>query len=320
MTRQPPVLPVTGCQDQAFLGDVLSGLTLPTKQIPPKYFYDAEGSQLFDRICQLPEYYLTRTELQIMQQYGAEIGAAIGAGALLVEPGSGSSVKVQLLLEHLQQPAGYVPVEICAEHLLESTARLAEAYPKLEILPISADFTQPFRLPTSRQPPQRRVVYFPGSTLGNFSPWEAQELLTTFREVAGPGGCLLLGVDLRKSPDVLIPAYDDAQGVTAAFNRNLLVRMNRELGADFVPEAFQHKAVWDERLGCIEMHLVSKHDQRVTLQGHGFDFRAGEPLITEHSHKYTLDGIRKMAARAGLRPNQYWSDEQDWFCVMLLEA
>ncbi len=306
--------------DATFLEDVLQGLSAPVKHLHPKYFYDAAGSRLFDRICELPEYYLTRTELDIMSRHGPEIGAAVGPGALLVEPGSGSSVKIRLLLDALEQPAGYVPVEICQEHMEASAAELQRAYPGLEIRPVCADFTQPFPVPVGRTRPRRRLVYFPGSTLGNFPPLEAGRLLRNLHDVAGPGGALLLGVDLIKDASVLEPAYDDGQGITAAFNLNLLRRINRELGADFALDSFRHRAIWNRHESRVEMHLVSTHRQRVTLAGHSFDFVRDEPIVTEYSYKFSEDGIAELAAGAGFSLARSWTDPKQWFSVSLLRA
>lgn len=301
-----------------FLADVLSGLSAPVKQIPPKYFYDDTGSELFDRICELPEYYVTRTETGILQSYAPDIGEALGPGTMLIEPGSGSSAKVHLLLDALEDPVAYVPIEISREHMLANLAPLRERYPGLEILPVAADFTAGFTVPGSTREPARRVVFFPGSTIGNFRPEDALTLLTRFAAVAGPGGGLLLGADLRKSPAVLEPAYDDSAGVTAAFNRNVLARINRELGGDFDPGAFRHRALWNDAESRVEMHLVSLRDQRVHVGGTAFDFRAGEPIVTEYSHKYTLAGMADMAEQAGFRVEQVWTDEREWFSVQYL--
>ncbi|MDN3516304.1 L-histidine N(alpha)-methyltransferase [Aquisalimonas lutea] len=302
----------------AFLADVVAGLSAPVKQIPPKYFYDDAGSELFDRICELPEYYVTRTETAILRDYARDIGDALGARVMLIEPGSGSSAKVHLLLDVLEDPVAYVPVEISREHMLASLAPLRERYPGLEILPVAADFTAGFTVPESTREPARRVVFFPGSTIGNFRPDDALTLLSRFAAVAGPGGGLLLGADLRKSPAVLEPAYDDSAGVTAAFNRNVLTRINRELGGDFDPGAFRHRALWNEPESRVEMHLVSLRDQRVHVGGTAFDFRAGEPIVTEYSHKYTLAGMADLAQQAGFRVEQVWTDEQEWFSVQYL--
>lgn len=306
--------------DTDFLQDVLAGLGARSKHLYPKYFYDAEGSRLFDRICDLPEYYPTRTELAIMREHAAEMGQAVGPEALLIEPGSGSSVKIRLLLDALQKPAGYVPVEISGEHLQTSAGLLAQEYPGLEVLPVCADFTRPFPVPYGRVSPRRHLVYFPGSTLGNFTPDAAVELLRQFRQVAGANGALLLGVDMQKDVATMEAAYNDSAGVTAAFNRNLLVRMNRELGADFIPERFRHRAVWNAAYGRIEMHLVSEVAQQVRIGGECIDLAAGEVIVTEYSHKFTANDLAALAGEAGFVPQRGWSDHRGWFSVQLWAA
>lgn len=309
-----------GQHRRRFLEESRAGLRRTPKELPCKYFYDARGSQLFDRICELPEYYPTRTELQIMRRAAAEMAAAIGKGALLIEYGSGSSTKTRVLLSALEAPCAYVPVDISREHLLQSAAQLAAEYEGLQVLPVCADFTQNFALPQTQQPPQKRVVYFPGSTIGNFTRAKAAALLQQCAALCGPGGALLIGVDLRKSRAILERAYDDSAGVTAAFNRNILVRMNRELGADFNADQFQHRALWREKEGRVEMHLVSRRAQTVRLAGERFCFAEGETICTEHSHKYSLQEFAAIAAAAGLAPLQNWLDEKRRFSVQLFEA
>ncbi|TVQ69611.1 MAG: L-histidine N(alpha)-methyltransferase [Chromatiaceae bacterium] len=300
---------------EVFLQDMLTALSGRPKQTSPKYFYDEVGSRLFDRICELPEYYPTRTERRILEQHGAEMARTLGPRVMLVEPGSGSSTKVPLILKHLREPAAYVPMEICLEHMVANLGPLEAAFPQLEILPVAADFTRPFSLPTPRLRARRRVVFFPGSTLGNFTPGEARELLRTLRRVVGHGGALLLGVDLQKPSEVLIPAYDDAQGVTAAFNLNLLERANRELGADFNIGNFKHRAVWNADAGRIEMHLVSRCPQAVHLAGEMFHFATDEAIITEYSHKYTHPALQLLAAETGFAAHRTWEDEKGWFSL-----
>ncbi len=305
---------------QEFLQDCIRGLSASPRYLLPKYFYDARGSRLFERICELPEYYLTRTELDIMQRHAAEMGAAIGPGALVVEPGSGSGVKIRLLLDALPTPAGYVPVEISREPLEASARALARDYPEMDILPVCADFTKPFRVPSPRRGSTRTLVYFPGSTLGNFEPQTAVSLLRLLRNVAGGKGALLLGVDQEKSPEVLIPAYDDAQGVTAEFNRNLLYRMQRELDARVQPARFAHRAIWNADAGRMEMHLVSDCRQLIELAGRHFHFEPGETIVTEYSYKYTPERLEHLATRAGLATEARWTDPRGWFSVQLLRA
>lgn len=290
----------------------------PQRELPTQYLYDARGSALFERICGLPEYYPTRTELAIMEQHAGAMAEGLGEGALLLEYGSGSSIKTQRLLERMREPAGCVLVDISREHLLHAAARLAAALPHVEVLPVVADFTAPFPVPSPRVTPRRTVAYFPGSTIGNFLPEQASRLMQQMAAQAGPGGGLLIGTDLRKDPAVLEAAYDDAQGVTAAFNTNLLRRLNRELGADFVLDAFEHRAPYDPTLGRIEMLLVSREAQTVRIAGRRFELAAGETIRTEYSHKYTVEGFHALAAAAGWRAEQVWADAREWFAVHLL--
>lgn len=302
-----------------FLADVQEGLSAEQKWISSMYFYDAEGSQLFDRICELTEYYPTRTELQILGEHMPEIVAAIGPRAMLIEPGSGSSLKTRKLLDALDDPAAYVPVEISREHLLEAVERLQAEFPAIPILPVCADFTQPFELPQPEHPSTRGVIYFPGSTIGNFDPEDAVALLKNMREEVGAGGGLVIGVDLRKDPVVLEKAYNDHEGVTAQFNLNLLARINRELGADFNLDAFSHRAIWNSEGSCIEMHLVSEKEQRVTIGDKQFPFGSGEHILSECSYKFTFHGFAELAAKAGWTVKQVWTDNREWFSVQYLE-
>ncbi|HSN16841.1 MAG TPA: L-histidine N(alpha)-methyltransferase [Gammaproteobacteria bacterium] len=298
--------------------EVLEGLSRQQKTLPCKYFYDERGSKLFDAICELPEYYLTRTELGILETHLPAMAAALGERVMLVEPGSGSSLKTRLLLERLTEPVAYVPVDISREHLLAAADKLNRLYPELEVLPVCADFNQPFEVPVPRQAARRTAVYFPGSTLGNFAPREAVPLLRHMRKLAGRGGALLIGFDLRKDAAVLERAYDDAAGVTAEFNLNILARINRELDADFDLRRFVHRAVYNASEGCIEMHLVSTRAQRVQVAGEDVDFRPGEHILSERSYKYTLEGFSALAARAGLKIEQQWTDDRRYFCVAYL--
>ncbi len=299
--------------------EVLEGLRETQKTLPCKYFYDEQGSRLFDAICELPEYYLTRTELGIMETHVAGMAAALGPQVLLVEPGSGSSLKTRLLLDHLQKPVAYVPVDISREHLVGAADRLNRLYPDLEVLPVCADFNQAFEVPTPQHKACQSAVYFPGSTLGNFGPVEAVRLLDHMRRLAGPGGALLLGVDLRKDESVLQRAYDDAAGVTAAFNLNILERINRELGASFDLTRFGHRAIYNETEGCIEMHLVSLERQVVTVGSESFSFHDGEHILSERSYKYSVEGLTALAAKAGLALEQQWLDDRRYFCVTCLK-
>jgi dimethylhistidine N-methyltransferase len=310
----------TDAARERFLADALAGLRQPRKTLPCKYFYDAEGSKLFDQICTLPEYYPTRTELGILRAHAPEMARCVGPDALLIEYGSGSSVKTRLLLDRLPRPAAYVPVDISREHLLATALALRLDYPGLPVLPVCADFTAPFALPTPPRPPARCVIYFPGSTIGNFSEAAAVALLAGVARRVGPGGGFLAGADLKKDPRVLERAYDDARGVTAAFNLNLLARMNRELDADFDLRRFRHRAVWVEAEGRVEMHLVSETEQFVHVGGVRIGFARGESICTEYSHKYTLDGFARLARGAGLAVRRVWTDRRQRFSVQYLEV
>ncbi|HET7570793.1 MAG TPA: L-histidine N(alpha)-methyltransferase [Gammaproteobacteria bacterium] len=300
--------------------DVLHGLRQPQKWISSMYFYDERGSHLFDQICALPEYYPTRIELGIMERDAEEISDLLGPDVLLVEFGSGSSLKIRLLLEHLDRPVGYVPVEISREHLLNSAAELQQAYPDIAILPVCADFTAPFDLPEPPRPAARNVVYFPGSTIGNFEPEDALDLLRQMRRVAGHEGALLIGVDLKKDASILERAYDDSAGVTAEFNKNVLERLNRELGADFDLDHFRHRAAWNPDHSRIEMHLVSDRAQIVRIGGETISFAEGEYIHTESSYKYLPDEFAAIAAQASFSLEHIWTDPAGLFSVQYLES
>ena len=297
------------------LSDILRGLSLPLKTLSPKFFYDERGSALFEAICELPEYYLTRAELHIMRNHIGEIAARVGPHASVIEFGSGSSLKTRILLAHLDEPAAYVPVDISSGHLSAAAAALARDFPDLEILPVAADFTKSFALPSPRLWPERNLVYFPGSTIGNFSPRDAHALMRVMHEEAGDNGALLIGLDLKKDPAILERAYNDSQGITAEFNLNMLRRINREYGADFDPEAFRHRAIWNRDRSRIEMHLVSLRDQVVRIDGSEFHFERGEIMVTEHSHKYSLPQFSAMAENAGFQVIESWTDPHRWFSV-----
>jgi L-histidine Nalpha-methyltransferase len=310
-----PPSPVVDPCVRRFRADVLRGLRAPVKSLPCKYFYDRAGSELFEQITQLDEYYLTRTERAIMARHAAEMAALLGRRCLLIEYGSGSSVKTRLLLDHLEEPAGYVPIDVSADQLHRSADALAAEYPAIEVLPLGADFTRALTLPTPRRSPARQVVYFPGSTIGNFAPPDAIRLL---RRTARRCDAVLLGADLRKDAATIEAAYNDARGVTAAFNRNLLVRINRELGADFDLEQFAHCAFFNTAEGRIEMHLVSQRDQTVRLGRDAFFFGAGESIHTENSYKYTPAELRTLAATAGFTIAGAWTDDVTPFSVLYL--
>jgi len=303
-----------------FLDDVLAGLARPQKSIPPKYFYDEPGCRLFEAICELPEYYLTRTETAILRDRAAEIAQFIGPDAQLIEFGSGAQAKTRILIEALQTPL-YVPVDIADDTLRASSAELAKLFPWLNVVGVCADYTRPLALPEFAEAPVRRkAVFFPGSTIGNFTPDEALVFLKHARSVAGKGGVLLVGVDLKKDKAVLDAAYDDARGVTAQFNLNLLHRINRELEADFQVQRFRHKAFYDPALGRIEMHLESLRPQFVSVAGRRFDFAHGETIHTEISCKYSIAEFQEMGERAGFRPGKVWTDPQQLFSVHAMVA
>ena len=303
---------------EEFAADVAAGLSRAAKTLPSKYFYDQRGSQLFDQICELPEYYPTRTELGIMQQYADEMGRQIGSGAMVIEFGSGSSIKTRILLDHLVDPAAYVPVDVSYEHLHATARQLTKAYPDLDILPVCADFTRPFVLPAARQLETHDAVYFPGSTIGNFEQADALGLLEHIVSLCGRGGGLLVGIDLQKDVNVLEAAYNDAQGVTAEFNLNLLHRINRQLEGDVQVDQFRHQAVYNHEIGRIEMYLISEVDQTATIRGEQYTFAAGERICTEYSHKYTVEGFAKMAESVGLTLRRQWLDDQEYFAVLHL--
>jgi dimethylhistidine N-methyltransferase len=307
-------------QRAAFRSDVLFGLRQSAKRIPCKYFYDERGSRLFDQICELEEYYPTRSELAILDRHVGEMAARIGPGSQLIEFGSGSSIKTRLLLDQLPSAAAYVPVDISREHLLRSAQAIRRAYPRLKVVPLAVDFTESFCLPDDVAASGRRVVYFPGSTIGNFGPAEAQALLRRIAHLCGPGGGLLIGVDVKKDPAILVPAYNDRLGVTAAFNLNVLARINRELGGDFDLGAFRHRAVFDEGHGRIEMYLVSQREQTAHVGGECFRFASGEAICTEYSYKYSLEDFARLAASAGFRAAQVWEDDRRLFSVQYLDV
>lgn len=297
--------------------DVLAGLSGPDKWLSPKYFYDSEGARLFDAICATPEYYITRTEEGMLRELAPQIARRVGTGGLLVEPGAGNGRKVRLLLEAVR-PQMYMPVEICRSYLDKSVRELSERYPWLTIRGTRADFTRLSSLPYAPRG-LRRLIFFPGSTIGNFEPAEAVRLLRRMASLAGPGGGLLVGVDRKKEVERLEAAYNDAAGLTAAFNRNLLVRINRELAADFVPEAFSHRARYNRKEGRIEMHLVSERDQSVRIEGTLVHFRRGESIHTENSYKYTSGEFRALVRAGGLTPIASWTDPERLFEIHALK-
>ena len=301
-----------------FLEEVVEGLSRARKALPPKYFYDERGCELFEAICGLPEYYPTRTETSIMQANVRDIARRLGPRCALIEYGSGNSRKTRILLDALDA-AAYMPIDIAAAQLKASCAGLAQAYPRLPIIAVCADYMRPLALPDTGAA-ERRIVYFPGSTIGNLTPQEASSFLDHVRKLAGAGGGLLIGVDLKKATALLDAAYNDAQGVTAEFNLNLLARANSELGADFDVSSFHHHAFYNAEPGRIEMHLVSGKAQRVRIGGREFAFRARETIHTENSYKYSVAEFQALAGGAGFEPVQCWTDPDRLFAVHYLTA
>ncbi|HKB60517.1 MAG TPA: L-histidine N(alpha)-methyltransferase [Gallionellaceae bacterium] len=301
-----------------FLDAVRDGLRRRPRSIPPKYFYDARGSELFDLICETPEYYPTRTETGILERFGARMAELCGASCVLIELGSGSATKTPLLLRHLAQDAVYMPIEICAPHLEHSTQRLRDMFPAMRMRAVCADYTRLPALPLDDHAGQRRVVFFPGSTIGNCTPDEARALLRQAAQLTGKGGALLIGVDCKKSPQRLNSAYNDGAGHTAAFNINLLHRMRRELGAELDPEGFEHYAYYNAGLGRMEMHLVSRRRQQIRVGGESFDFESGDTIHTENSYKYAAHEFEALAREAGWHPKARWTDRDGLFNVHYL--
>ena len=298
-----------------FLAEAIAGLSKSPRTLPSKFFYDEPGSELFQQISALPEYYVTRTETEILRANIAEMARSIGGGAELVGFGTGAGIKTRMLLECLEDPVAYVPVDISKQRLVQSAEELSEAMPHLEILPVCADYLQSMRLPIPSRRPAHVAVYFPGSTIGNLEPAPARDFLRRVCRLCAPSGGLLIGVDLQKPREVLETAYNDAAGVTAEFNRNLLVRANRELGTDFDLPQWRHRAVYNEQEGRIEMHLISEQEQIVHVGDAAFGFAAGEKIITEFSYKHTLEGFTALAESAGFRLARTWTDSQQWFAV-----
>jgi dimethylhistidine N-methyltransferase len=298
--------------------DVLNGLRLAPKRLSSKYFYDADGSALFERICEQPEYYLTRTELAIMHEHIVDMAATLGPELLLLEYGSGNGAKTGLLLSHLQDPVAYVPVEISRSALLDSIPRLAAIVPHVHILPLCADFTQNLSAPKTALRPRRTVVYFPGSTLGNFDAKQSLALLRRMHETMGANGGALIGIDLKKDPQEIEAAYNDAAGVTAQFTLNMLARFNRELGATFELSQFRHRAHYNPMAGRIETHIVSQCDQKVRVAGESIAFAKSEAMLVEYSCKYSLAEFAALAEKAGLRVERVWTDSAQRFSVQYL--
>jgi dimethylhistidine N-methyltransferase len=302
--------------------EVTMALSGPQKMLPSKLFYDEHGSRLFDEICALPEYYPARTEIGIMRDYAAEIASAIGSRPLLVEYGSGSSTKTRVLLDHLRDTTAYVPIDISGKHLVNSAAALQRRFPDLSILPVCADYTRPLVLPDVHGTDSARTVaYFPGSTIGNLEPGAALALMASIRATCGRDSRLLIGIDLKKDPSTIHAAYNDAAGVTAAFNLNILRHLNQRIGSNFELDSFCHYAFYNPCAGRVEMHLVSGEQQEVSVPGSGdIYFDEGETIHTENCYKYTLQGFADLAAAVGYRRERVWLDTQNWFSVQFFEG
>jgi dimethylhistidine N-methyltransferase len=305
--------------DDEFANVVIDGLSRPQKTLPCRFFYDARGSELFEEITRLPEYYPTRTETAILQASAEQMIEGLPDGGAMIEFGSGSSLKTEILLRQLHRLSAYVMIDVSQTALLGAKERLARHFPALDVRPIVADFSFPVALPEDLRA-RAKIGFFPGSTIGNLTPSEAVRLLRVFRAALAPGGSLIIGADLKKDARRLVLAYNDAAGVTAAFNLNLLARINRELGGDFDLAGFRHEAIYNPRHGRIEMHLVSRTQQNVTIGGQRFSFRAGETIHTENSYKYSIDQFRELARAADWLPQRVWTDEDSLFSVHELVA
>ncbi|MBB5517649.1 L-histidine N(alpha)-methyltransferase [Amphiplicatus metriothermophilus] len=304
-------------RDESFEEAFLAGMSRRDKAVPCRFLYDARGSALFDEICTLPEYYPTRTETRLLKARAGEIAAAAGPHAALVELGSGSSVKTRILLDRLDRPGAYMPVDVSRQHLRAAAARIAADYPGLRVVALCADYAAPFDLPHTEG---RRIGFFPGSTIGNLSRAEAKALLGAWRVRLGPGGLMLVGVDLKKNPAMLEAAYDDAAGVTEAFIKNILARANAELRGDFDLARFDYEARWNPEAGRVEMHLVARGAQRARAGGRVFSFADGERIHVENSHKYGLEEFAALARAAGFSSKARYTDEGRLFSLHLLEA
>ena len=303
-----------------FLKDVIEGLSKNPKILKPKYFYDNRGAQLFTEICTTPEYYPTRTEIKILNQNAEDIASQIGDNTALIEYGSGALEKIKILLNFLNEPVGLIPVDISEDQLFASAKNLENFYPNLEILPVAADFTKPIPIPTLSHPPKKHVAFFPGSTIGNFEPDLAIQFLEGVTKTIGLDGLLLIGFDLKKDIETLLAAYDDQRGITSSFNKNLLSRINDELGGNFNLDTFEHVARYNENKGRIEMHLKSTTEQTVSINKELFEFLEGETIHTENCYKFTKESFTAMSSKAGLYPVKTWTDDQNLFAVMLLRT
>lgn len=308
-------------ETEDFLSSVLAGLALPQKSISPKFFYDARGSQIFDQICETPEYYVTRTEIALLEDIQAEIKALVEPGSIVVEYGCGSSLKIHALLSALSNPAEYLAVDISKSHLIATVKEIAADYPDIRVGAICADFSDALEWPEQATIDSiARLAFFPGSTIGNQTPDEAEEFLKRVRHMVGEGGNLLIGVDLKKDTDILNNAYNDAAGYTADFNLNLLQRMKNELAAELDVSAFAHKAFYHEELSRIEMHLISKANQSIQIDGQSFSFEKGETIHTENSYKYSSAEFKELARKSGFGLVKSWTDVNELFAIYYLAA
>lgn len=297
--------------------EIVAGLSREQKSLPSKLFYDEKGSKLFDKICELDEYYPTRTELKIMEDYIDEITSVFDNETLFIEFGSGSSLKTRLLLEHLDQIAGYIPVDISEEHLHKSVQKLHEDFPGLDIYPVAADYTKPLKLPAITKKVEHKIAYYPGSTIGNFTIEEAKKFLKQIAELVGDRGGLLIGIDLTKDKKILEAAYNDSKGITAEFNLNILERLNKEFCFDFKPDNFYHKAYYNEDQNRIEMHLISSADQQFGSNSSTFKIKKGESILTEYSHKYSCESFAELASEY-FSVDKVWTDDNEYFSVQFL--
>ena len=306
-----------GEQKMSMMEDVLAGLTSPQKTLPSKYFYDEKGSEIFDQITELEEYYPTRTERHILETYVHEMATFLGEEVELIEPGSGSSDKTRILLQNMPNICCYIPMDISGDYLFKVAEQLQKDFPNIKIVPLQADYTKEFKLPITN-PKARKVVFFPGSTIGNFRRKKIEQFLEVISKMVGENGALLIGADLKKDVSVLEAAYNDSKGVTAAFNKNILMHLNRKLGTEFNPDLFEHKSIWNEEEGRIEMHLFVKETHQVLVGGNEITFTKGESIHTENSHKYTLSGFAEMVS-SWFEVKKVWTDEKSYFSVQYLE-
>ena len=304
---------------EEIISEVIEGLSLTPKRLPCKLFYDEKGSALFDKICELEEYYPTRTELKIMEENIEEMSALLGKGTLLIELGSGSSIKIRLLLDNIPGLAGYVPIDISAVHLIQSSNELKELYPHLDIFPLAADYTKDFELPEINKPFDHKAVYYPGSTIGNFTPVQAKNFLRRIAKICGTNGGIIIGVDLKKNSKILEAAYNDQKGVTAAFNLNILEHLNNELNSDFDLNNFKHMSFFNDEKSRIEMHLISEKNQDVHLNGSVIHFRKNESILTEYSYKYTIESFAELVSDC-FEVRKVWTDKKQLFSIQYLRV